>query len=379
VNSDQIQASSGESGSPFVKVAECLYRNKVTGIYYGLVKRGRKQFRKSFKTTDRKLAERRLSDYRKKVGGLNQVKGASQYNFEKLANRWFETIKSNMKPASARRRKTSIRQLIACLGKTPVRNLTSRDCDNWVIKRGGKISASAFNNERETMSLIFDFAKRDGLILDNPAKHIKRRRIPKSEIVIPTREQFRLLVENMRELDCRALPGADLVELLAYSGMRLAEATSLLWGEIDFERGCFTVTGGEVGTKNSEARTVPLFPALRNFLVKLRGEKTPPATQRVIPVEGTREAIKKSCKAANMPHFTHHTMRHYFVSNAIEAGIDFKVIAGWVGHKDGGVLVAKTYGHLRDTHSFEMARRMTFSAAETPPENVVPINTAIQK
>ena len=49
------------------------------------------------------------------------------------------------------------------------------------------------------------------------------------------------------------------------------------------------------------------------------------------------------------------------VSNAIEAGVDFKVIASWVGHKDGGVLVAKTYGHLRDTHSFDMAKRMDFS------------------
>ena len=55
-------------------------------------------------------------------------------------------------------------------------------------------------------------------------------------------------------------------------------------------------------------------------------------------------------------------MRHYFCSNAIEAGIEFKVIAGWLGHKDGGILVAKTYGHLRDTHSFEMAKRMTNSA-----------------
>jgi len=52
-------------------------------------------------------------------------------------------------------------------------------------------------------------------------------------------------------------------------------------------------------------------------------------------------------------------MRHYFVSNAIEKNIDFKTIAAWVGHKDGGLLVAKTYGHLRDTHSFEMAKLMT--------------------
>ena len=61
-------------------------------------------------------------------------------------------------------------------------------------------------------------------------------------------------------------------------------------------------------------------------------------------------------------------------SGNIEAGIDYKVIAGWLGHKDGGILVAKTYGHLRDTHSFEMAKRMTQGADEVEPKNVVNIS-----
>src|ERR1017187_7423879 len=74
------------------------------------------------------------------------------------------------------------------------------------------------------------------------------------------------------------------------------------------------------------------------------------------------KAMERACKLAGLATFTHHCMRHYLVSNAIEAGVDFKTIAAWVGHKDGGLLVAKTYGHLRDTHSFEMAKRMTFAA-----------------
>jgi hypothetical protein len=31
--------------------------------------------------------------------------------------------------------------------------------------------------------------------------------------------------------------------------------------------------------------------------------------------------------------------------------------------------VAKTYGHLRDAHSFEMAKRMTFTAGSGPEKN----------
>jgi len=33
--------------------------------------------------------------------------------------------------------------------------------------------------------------------------------------------------------------------------------------------------------------------------------------------------------------FTHHSLRHYVVSNAIEAGVDFKTIAAWVGGMGG--------------------------------------------
>jgi len=54
-----------------------------------------------------------------------------------------------------------------------------------------------------------------------------------------------------------------------------------------------------------------------------------------------RKALTTACRQLGFPHFTHHTFRHFFCSNCIEAGADFKVIAGWLGHTDGGVLVAK--------------------------------------
>ena len=33
------------------------------------------------------------------------------------------------------------------------------------------------------------------------------------------------------------------------------------------------------------------------------------------------------------------------------SGIDFMTIAKWVGHKDGGVLIGRVYGHLNDEHA----------------------------
>lgn len=141
--------------------------------------------------------------------------------------------------------------------------------------------------------------------------------------------------------------------------MRLGEATHIIWREVDFERNNFTVSGGEVGTKNHLVRVVPLFPTLTAFLQELhQAQRCPPPEARLIPIESAKKAISTACAQARLPHFTHHCLRHYFVSNAIEKGVDFKTIAAWIGHKDGGLLVAKTYGHLRDTHSFEMAKRL---------------------
>jgi hypothetical protein len=51
------------------------------------------------------------------------------------------------------------------------------------------------------------------------------------------------------------------------------------------------------------------------------------------------------------------------------AGIDFMTIAAWLGHKDGGILVGKVYGHLLDEHRAKMARRLTIgiAAISEPP------------
>ena len=112
---------------------------------------------------------------------------------------------------------------------------------------------------------------------------------------------------------------------------------------------------------------------MKELLLRIQSEPREIIGECVIPIKGARSLMSSAAKKAGIPSFTHHSMRHYFCSNAIEAGIDFKVIAGWLGHKDGGILVAKTYGHLRDAHSFEMAKRMTQGAYTVDPDNVVKI------
>lgn len=55
-----------------------------------------------------------------------------------------------------------------------------------------------------------------------------------------------------------------------------------------------------------------------------------------------------------------HDFRHAFVSHAVMNGVPFLTIASWVGHKDGGVLIGRVYGHLLDEHRKQMAQKLNF-------------------
>jgi len=74
----------------FHKVAENLYRLESSDGYYVLLKRGGKQFRRSLKTKDRKLADRRLNDLRAKTGCL-KISPEAKLNFEQAAKLRLET------------------------------------------------------------------------------------------------------------------------------------------------------------------------------------------------------------------------------------------------------------------------------------------------
>lgn len=349
----------------FHLVGPNLYRLGEGGKYYALLKRGEKQFRRSLKTKDRKLAERRLTELRSQIGNLT-ISEDARLLFTEIAKRWVATTQQGLKPASIKRRETCIKNLTPFFHGVLIRNVQTAHCERWVTERGGTISARTFVHELDTMRLIFDYAVRLGLMLSNPAKDIKRRRIAPSVIAVPTREQFPKLIAAMRAADGRphiqerAKHGADLVELLAYSGCRLSEATSLRWGDVDFEKGVITITGGEGGTKNHEHRTAPMTQALRALLERLRGDTLPEPTDFVAWIDSAKNGLAAASRRLGYPCFTHHDFRHFFATTCIEAGVDIPTVSRWLGHKDGGALAMRVYGHLRQEHSLAAIQKVRF-------------------
>jgi integrase len=100
--------------------------------------------------------------------------------------------------------------------------------------------------------------------------------------------------------------------------------------------------------KRHQPDSIYLFPS------PIRGSKD-------IPVRTLMESFKQARSKAKLTHLGFHDMRHYFISHCVMSGIDCMTIAKWVGHKDGGILIGKVYGHLSPEHEILKAKQVKFS------------------
>lgn len=365
-----------KSSPEFKKITRVpnLYRRQATSVYYLRVKRSGREFRRSLRTTDFALAKRRLREFEGKASRLQGVETDKHLLFEDLSKRWLESIKSDMKPSSYARRVGAVHALSPFFNGELVAKLGRQQIEAWKTKRAVRVAAQTANIEAETLRLILDYAMNDlRILLENPARSIKRRKVRSAERLIPSKEDFRALVAELRNGHRSTGEAANFVEFLAYSGTRQAEAATVCWREINLDGGLLTVTGGTDGTKNHQHRTIPLFAPLRRLLEQMKASRPfASAGARLFSIASAHLQIHRACKRLCLPRYGHHSMRHFFCSNCIEAGVDFLTLSHWVGHSDGGVLIGKTYGHLRQEHSLAMAKRVTFDV--TTDEAAAPIN-----
>ncbi len=140
------------------------------------------------------------------------------------------------------------------------------------------------------------------------------------------------------------------------------------WDDVDLEKE-WVVIGADGLAKNWESRRVEFNPQLGALLREMKARRAPdcswlfPSPQRGtrdLNAHSFRESLKMARMAAELPKVGFHDLRHYFCSVCVMAGIDFMTIAAWLGHKDGGILVGKVYGHLLDEHRSKAAKQVTF-------------------
>jgi integrase len=123
-----------------------------------------------------------------------------------------------------------------------------------------------------------------------------------------------------------------------------------------------------------------MIPDMEIFLEDPRKRRNDePSESLVMRVRECQKSMNRAAAAVGMARITHHDLRQLFATKCTEAGVDIPTVSRWIGHKDGGALAMRTYGHLRDQHSTEIAARVTFTkpiSEKTDPS--VPPNHSVQ-
>ncbi len=158
-------------------------------------------------------------------------------------------------------------------------------------------------------------------------------------------EEVEALLQEIRKSSSNLL--YELVELLAFTGIRRSEALALKWTDIDEKQGFLHVRKSKTNT----ARSVPLEAGAKRALSRL-SRKTEYVLTRP---DGTRpdkdsflRPMQRAAKRAGITkRIDLHTLRHSYGSNKIRAGWGLKKVSLLLGHSD-ITMTAHVYAHLLD-------------------------------
>ncbi|HSI10941.1 MAG TPA: tyrosine-type recombinase/integrase [Chthoniobacter sp.] len=344
------------------------------GRYYARLYRNGKEKWQSLKTKHFSVAEAKLAELQKEhrehpLAGFNP--GNAKMTFGD-ASRMDEHRLDADTSLKRRTRKywKEIRASVAKswpdLEKSELRRVTPIQCKEWAARYAADFSATRYNAAISLLRRVMEIGIENGIIYSNPAAGLKRKAPPAKKLELPTLAIFSAFIAEMRRGRSRDSNNcADLAEGLAYTGIRIGEAGEVSRGDVNLVSGELRVSGDPVeGTKNGEIRQVPLIPQARLLFARmLAGNPAGDKSEKIFKVRECQKAMDRAAKKIGMTRVTHHDLRHFFATVCIESGVDLPTVSRWLGHKDGGALAMRTYGHLRREHSVAQAQKVSFIPA----------------
>jgi len=232
-------------------------------------------------------------------------------------------------------------------------------------------SIKTVRNVHALLHLCLDQARREGLIAKNPADDAKLPTAKPKEYTIPTPEQMKQLLDELRGADCFLA-----ILTCAVMGCRRGEALGLYWSDIDFNAGTIEfkralvinnltnhVEVGELKTKNSR-RLLPLPDMLRVELHKMKQAKQGAARGAGTHVvsspfvfttiqgkpfrpDSVSQAFKRAAVRIGLPGMRLHDLRHTAITYMLEAGENPKTVSEFAGHAT-AQFTLNQYAHVLD-------------------------------
>ena len=296
-------------------------------------------------TCDRKIAERRLKEW---IGSLDKVDAEVEKTTLGQFIARYLVVTGSMSESSRVTDQSIIKMFLAWWphGRDfQVRLIRPSMLDEWLAHEEPRLRNVTYNRYAGFLKQLFDIAVKDRIIPESPAKQLrqgwKKPQVPRR--IIPSLTEFQAIVENIRcqPFSDHAGDTADFVEFLGSAGLGQAEASSLRWGDIDWQRNRLNIRRHKTDT----LFYVPIYEHLRPLLLRLKEAKRgrPSASALVFQIKDAKKGLSAACQRLGLPAFSQRSLRQHLIMRLWKAGVDKKLIARWQGHQDGEQLIMDTY------------------------------------
>ncbi|MGW9167905.1 site-specific integrase [Agromyces sp. NPDC055658] len=244
---------------------------------------------------------------------------------------------------------------------TKLSDVGHADVQKWVNGLSTHLSPSTTRQTHLVLSGVLKFAVRDGRLVRNPCDDIRLPRITRKERGYLTHEQVAALAAASE-------PYGDVVQLLAYTGLRWGEMAGLKVSRVDLQRRRLDIAEAVTeprglitwGTpKTHERRSVP-FPEFLIAALEKRMDGKRPDDILFVGQDGgvlrnsnfRSRYFTKALKAVmaedeDFPRITPHDLRHTAASLAVSAGANVKAVQRMLGHKS-AAMTLDVYADLFD-------------------------------
>lgn len=234
---------------------------------------------------------------------------------------------------------------------TSIDAINSSSCDKLIadLKAAGN-SPATINRKIAALSKMMSFAFERGWI-DRKVK-LSRMREAQGRIRWMTRDEYASVLDDLH-LNDPAM--RDLVQILTETGLRLSEALSLKWEDINDNHVRVWCNKGD------KPRSVPLSDRASSTLDAIRpgGDELGPFAHFTLhSVRHRWNAMKVRLGKEGDDEFTPHCCRHTFASWLVQSGVPIYTVRELCGHKC--IEVTMRYAHLSD-HSMSAAIQATFN------------------
>ncbi|MDP1809313.1 MAG: tyrosine-type recombinase/integrase [Actinomycetota bacterium] len=308
---------------------------------------------------NKKEAERALTQIMGQVH-RGEYQAPKDILFRDLCDKWLKKSEAAIKPSTLDFYRVQIeRRLKPAFGHLQTRAISTEIIDLFV----SELSASCLSPRTVAHSLtvlktIFKTAEQWGYLSKDPAKAVKKPRVPKVEMDFLNPAEINKLLAATDQRHYALLLTACM------TGLRRGELLGLKWEDIDFNAKTISVRRSVRGTILVETKSAhsvrrvsisdTLIKALRELQTRLLVDGPDNPLGLIFPSEvGTpidgpnllRRIFWPTLTRAGLRRVRFHDLRHSYAALAISRNVPLKVIQRQLGHSSIQI-TADTYGHL---------------------------------